>query len=76
MADSEAEIVLLFTKALAVDVFIAKILIAEGFTCLEEIAYVPRREWEDVAGVGKDLAKTLQLRALRALLSDGFGDKL
>jgi N utilization substance protein A len=53
----------LFMQALDVDDVIAHLLVAEGFTRLEEIAYVPTEEIADIEGFDETIAGELQTRA-------------
>ena len=53
----------LFMAALDVDEFFAQLLVAEGFTSLEEVAYVEVSELLVIDGVDDDTASELQARA-------------
>ena len=53
----------LFMEALDLDEFFAQLLVAEGFTNLEEVAYVAVDELTVIDGVDEDTAKELQARA-------------
>ena len=53
----------LFMEALDVDEFFAQLLVAEGFTNLEEVAYVEVDELLGIDGVDDDTAGELQTRA-------------
>jgi N utilization substance protein A len=53
----------LFMEALDVDEFFAQLLVAEGFTNLEEVAYVEVDELLGIEGVDEDTAGELQTRA-------------
>ncbi len=53
----------LFIEALDIDDMIARLLVGEGFTTLEEIAYVGASEISAVEGFDEDLAQELQSRA-------------
>ncbi|NBC31490.1 MAG: transcription termination/antitermination protein NusA [Alphaproteobacteria bacterium] len=53
----------LFMEALDVDDVIAHLLVAEGFTRLEEIAYVAVDELTEIEGFDTDIAQELQDRA-------------
>lgn len=59
----------LFVEALDVDEVIAHLLIAEGFTKLEEIAYIDIQELLSIEGFDEDLSNELQRRAA-AYLAD------
>ncbi len=53
----------LFTAALDVDELVAQLLASEGFTSMEEIAYVEIEELTDIEGFDDDTADELQARA-------------
>ncbi|AXX99503.1 transcription termination factor NusA [Profundibacter amoris] len=53
----------LFMETLDVDEFFAQLLVAEGFTSLEEVAYVEIDELLVIDGVDDDTANELQARA-------------
>ena len=53
----------LFMETLDLDEFFAQLLVAEGFTSLEEVAYVEIDELLVIDGVDGDTAKELQARA-------------
>ena len=59
----------LFVDKLDVDVEVADILIAEGFTSLEEIAYVPLQELLEIESFDEDTITELRNRAKDALLT-------
>ncbi|MBL0147901.1 MAG: transcription termination/antitermination protein NusA [Ideonella sp.] len=58
-----------FVEKLDVDEEVADILIAEGFTSLEEIAYVPLQEMLDMEAFDEDTVTELRTRAKDALLT-------
>ncbi len=58
-----------FVEKLGVDEEIAEVLVAEGFTSLEEIAYVPAEELLEVDGFDDDIVEELQRRASDVLLT-------
>jgi N utilization substance protein A len=58
-----AERTQLFMDALDVDEFLAQLLVAEGFTSLEEVAYVEQDELLSIEGLDEDTAEELQARA-------------
>ena len=60
---------LLFQEKLEVDEEIASILVAEGFSTVEEIAYVPVGELLAVEGFDEDIVEELRARARDALLT-------
>jgi N utilization substance protein A len=53
----------LFIETLDLDEFFAQLLVSEGFTSLEEVAYVDPTELMVIDGVDEDTAKELQARA-------------
>ena len=59
----------LFVDKLDVDVEVADILIAEGFSSLEEVAYVPMQEMLEIASFDEDTVNELRTRAKDALLT-------
>ena len=58
-----AERTKLFMDALDVDEFFAQLLVSEGFTSLEEVAYVDLDELVTIEGVDEGTANELQARA-------------
>ena len=59
----------LFVDKLDVDVEVADMLIAEGFSSLEEVAYVPLQEMLDMEAFDEDTVTELRTRAKDALLT-------
>ncbi len=59
----------LFMEKLDVDEEIAEILIEEGFTSLEQIAYVPIEEMRDIESFDEETVGELRARAKDALLT-------
>jgi N utilization substance protein A len=59
----------LFIDKLDVDAEVADILIAEGFTSLEEVAYVPLQEMLEIEAFDEDTVHELRTRAKDALLT-------
>jgi N utilization substance protein A len=57
----------LFQSELDVDETLSQLLVAEGFTELEEVAYVPIDELASIEGFDDELGEELQNRALEAL---------
>ena len=62
----------LFMDKLEVDEEIAGILVAEGFSTVEEIAYVPAAELLAVEGFDEDIVEELRARARDALLTEAL----
>ena len=56
-----------FQNELDVDETLAQLLVAEGFSALEEVAYVESNELASIEGFDDDLAAELQSRAQEAL---------
>ena len=52
-----------FIEALDVDEMIANLLVVEGFTSIEEVAYVPIEELQAIEGFDGDIAEELRSRA-------------
>ncbi|HEX7341560.1 MAG TPA: transcription termination factor NusA [Rhodanobacteraceae bacterium] len=74
-AKSEAEqqaALELFMEKLEVDQEIAGILVQEGFSSVEEIAYVPTGELLAVEGFDEDIVEELRSRARDALLTEAL----
>ena len=73
MADKhEAEsgqVIQRFMDALDVDEDVAAVLVDEGFSTLEEVAYVPLEEMMTIEGFDEDIAEELRGRAKDALLT-------
>ena len=68
-ADESGSIRALFMAKLDVDEEIADILISEGFTSLEEVAYVPIQEMLEIESFDEDTVDELRTRAKDALLT-------
>src|SRR5467141_2400108 len=57
----------LFIDALDIDEVIAHLLVTEGFSSLEEVAYVPLEDLADIEGFDAEIAEELQERARNSL---------
>jgi len=57
----------MFIEALDVDDVIAHLLVAEGFSSVEEVAFVPLEDLTDIEGFDENVAAELQQRARIAL---------
>ena len=68
-ADETHSIRELFMAKLDVDQEVADILIEEGFTSLEEVAYVPLQEMLEIESFDEDTINELRTRAKDALLT-------
>lgn len=62
----------LFVEKLEVDEEIAGILVGEGFSTVEEIAYVPVAELLAIDGFDEDIVEELRARARDALINDAL----
>ena len=62
----------LFMEKLDVDQEVADILIQEGFSTLEEIAYVPLNEMLEIESFDEETVNELRSRARNALLTDAI----
>lgn len=73
---AEAEnVAQLFKDKLGVDEDIANVLVEEGFSSLEEIAYVPIQEMEEIEGFDEELVEALRERAKGALLTKAIAEE-
>jgi N utilization substance protein A len=64
-----------FMSRLDVDEEVADILIDEGFTGLEEIAYVPMQELLEIESFDEDTIQALRTRARNALLNEAIAQE-
>lgn len=64
-----ASAIKLFMEQLDVDEEVATILVQEGFTNLDEVAYVPKQELLSIEGFNEELVDELRSRARDALLT-------
>jgi N utilization substance protein A len=67
-AEEAAGVRTLFTEKLDVDTDLADLLIQEGFSTLEEVAYVPINEMLEIEGLDEATVNELRSRAKDALL--------
>lgn len=74
-AAEEESVLGLFVNKLGVDDEIAEILISEGFTTLEEIAYVPIQEMLEIEGFDTELVTALRERAKGELLTKAIAEE-
>ena len=75
-SDSEAKaLVQLFMKQLDVDEDVATILAQEGFSTIEEIAYVPQGELASIAEFDEEIVKELRNRARDVLLTQAIASE-
>ncbi|MDR3502332.1 MAG: transcription termination factor NusA [Legionella sp.] len=75
--EESGKIVKLFTSALEIDEEIATLLVAHGFSSLEEVAYVPKEELLAIDAFDEEIVEELRNRAndnlLTMALSSGKG---
>ena len=62
----------LFMEKLDVDEEVANILIGEGFSTLEEVAYVPLAEMLEIDGLDEEIVNELRNRARNVLLTEAI----
>jgi transcription termination/antitermination protein NusA len=75
-SESETEqLVKLFEDSLNLDSEVAELLVEEGFTSLEEIAYVPIQEMLEIEGFDEEIVNDLRARAKDALVLQAIADK-
>lgn len=65
-----------FVKELEVDEDVAEVLVREGFSTLEEIAYVPLQEMAAIEEFDEDIAEALQARAKDVLLTKAISEEV
>ncbi|MDR2625111.1 MAG: transcription termination factor NusA [Zoogloeaceae bacterium] len=63
---------LLFMEKLDIDEELADLLIGEGFSALEEVAYVPLAEMLEIEGLDEDIVGELRARARNILLTEAI----
>ncbi|MEY2342864.1 transcription termination factor NusA [Acidithiobacillus sp. IBUN Pt1247-S3] len=64
-----------FVNELDIEADLAQLLVEEGFTSLEEIAYVPTAEMLEIEGLDEDLVTELRRRARDRLLSKAIAQE-
>jgi N utilization substance protein A len=67
-----ATLIQMFMIKLDVDEDVAQVLVEEGFTSLEEVAYVPLAEMLEIDAFDEDTVNELRARARDALLTDAI----
>jgi len=65
----------MFMEKLDVDEEVSEVLVQEGFTSLEEIAYVPLEEILAIEGFDEEIANELRNRAKDALLTQAIASE-
>jgi len=61
-----------FIEKLDIDEELADLLIEEGFSTLEEVAYVPLAEMMEIEGLDEDIVNELRNRARNVLLTEAI----
>ncbi|MEM1155457.1 MAG: transcription termination factor NusA, partial [Pseudomonadota bacterium] len=69
------EVITLFMEQLDIDDEVAEILVEEGFTTLEEVAYVPLEEMTAIEGFDEEISAELRARAKDALLTQAIASE-
>lgn len=64
-----------FMESLDIDEEVAEVLVDEGFTTLEEVAYVPLEEMIKIEGFDEEIAEELRARAKDALLTQAIASE-
>lgn len=70
--EESSKIIELFTRALEIDEEIANLLVANGFSSLEEIAYVPKEELTAIEEFDEEIVEELRNRANDTLLTQAL----
>ncbi len=73
--DENKGLIELFMKQLDVDEDLAEVLAQEGFTTVEEVAYVPESEMLEIEGFDEDIVEALKARAKDALLTNAIASE-
>ena len=73
--DESAQIIDVFVTGLDIDEEFAGVLASEGFTSLEEIAYVPVSELLEIEGLDEDIIEELRNRARAYLTTKALADE-
>ncbi|MBT1449438.1 transcription termination/antitermination protein NusA [Glaciecola sp. XM2] len=69
------KVLALFTQYLDIDEDFALVLVEEGFTTLEEVAYVPAAEMLEIEGLDEDIVEELRGRAKAALTTQALANE-
>ncbi|MFC4699592.1 transcription termination factor NusA [Glaciecola siphonariae] len=69
------KVLALFTKYLEIDEDFALVLVEEGFTTIEEVAYVPASELLEIDGLDEDIVEELRGRAKAALTTQALANE-
>lgn len=74
-AEEGEKVLKMFQEKLGFDETIARILVEEGFSSLEEIAYVPVQELLEIQGFDQAFVNTLRERAKAVLLTQAIAEE-
>lgn len=74
-AAEEENVLQLFKEKLGIDEDVSQVLVEEGFTSLEEIAYVPLQEMLEIEGFDEELVEALRERAKAVLLTKAIAEE-
>lgn len=69
------QVISMFMTSLDVDEDVASVLVEEGFTSLEEVAYMPLEELMAIEGFEREIAEELRARAKDALLTQAIASE-
>lgn len=70
--EEQTQIMQLFMDKLDVDEDVAEILVVEGFTSLDEVAYVPVNEMQEIEAFDDETVEELRTRARNSLLTEAI----
>jgi N utilization substance protein A len=73
--EERGKVLATFVDKLDVDAEVAEVLVAEGFSSLEEIAYVPIAEMLEIEAFDEDTVNELRNRARNALLTEAIAQE-
>lgn len=71
-AEEATKIIQSFTSALEIDEEIAELLVVNGFSSLEEVAYVPKEELLEIEAFDEEIVEELRNRANDTLLTQAL----
>ena len=71
----DGKVIQVFMDRLDINDEVAEILVEEGFTSIEEVAYVPLEEMMAVEGFDEEIAEELRSRAKDALLTQAIASE-
>lgn len=73
--EENSKVLSTFIKGLDIDEDFASVLVDEGFTTLEEIAYVPVNELLEIDGLDEDMVEDLRSRARATLTTQALANE-